>query len=697
MAKPSRKDKNAWDRFLLWAEENQKVIWVVLLLILAPTFAMTGLYQQALLPDTDSAVLATVFGHRITIADKKRTDAAVGMVLRVLEEVQRSDFSPLPGPLGSAGLSLRELDVVDFYAYREKALDKGIRVSDAELIEYIHELWQRYEAGERAEKDLLLQPRPNAQDQNAMFQEYFKRVELAKKKLDELRAVGDGKAFDGESWRRLVEGGAGTQRRILLRDFEETLRDICIIAKLENYVKSSVKVSPQEVYDLYNKEKQRRKLSWVELKVPDSLRDPLAKTLTPDELKQHYETEKNAFKKDLAIKTSWLLLPREHFKAEAEKLVTDEDLKKHYMDNRNDYRRPVLLSSELDFAVRNPEEKAAFEAQVFKPLEEVKDKVREKVIETRTLTEMRAFSQKLAQRIYPPKAPAEVSKTVWEKPALAFDDLVKEFPFLKAGISGFVEQKNAKDGFGDAFTTTVDGWFRSTQQKKAITPLRVAIEGEKGQVFYAKPEIREGNYLPHLKDIENDVRESLAKKKVLEAVEKAAKDASKEVNEGKKDFAAAAEAGLDVEVAGVKAHLDAVPVQVAGAFLSKDGPLTVPKQKDDKAAKDKDKKLALPETEDGDDLETAEESHPASSSILEALFRLPDGDKQKTTVVSDEKAGSCYIVRFDDLHLPNPSGFEAQKASFERTLTQRQATEYFAAYRRDLLREARPEAGKVEG
>ena len=73
------------------------------------------------------------------------------------------------------------------------------------------------------------------------------------------------------------------------------------------------------------------------------------------------------------------------------------------------------------------------------PARELKDKVKEKVIENRTLTEMRAFSQKLAQRIYPPKAPAEVSKTVWEKPALAFDDLVKEFPFLEAGVSGFVE------------------------------------------------------------------------------------------------------------------------------------------------------------------------------------------------------------------------------------------------------------------
>jgi hypothetical protein len=682
MAKQQRKEKNAWDRFLLWAEENQKVIWVVLLIIIAPSFAMTGLFTQVLAPKADSLVAVVVDGKSITQAEYRRMTEAIGTVESVLISIARSDYNPLPGPLAASGLSWGAMDVTQFYAYRGRALKMGIRVPDDELRQYIRDLWQRQEALKRAREDLRAKPQPKPEDQNAAFQMQIEHMMLTRKKLDELRA-GDGSAFDEAGWTTFIEGAEIGRTRILVQDFEETLRDFCLIAKLEHYVTSSIQVSPQEVFELYNKEKARRKLSWAELKVPDALKEKFSKSLTPDELKTYYETSKDKLKRDLSIRSSWLLLPKDHFKAEAEKGITDDDLRKYYQDNRNSYRKPVILSTESDFALRKAEEKAALDAQVYKPFDEVKDKVREKVIEERARTNAQMFSGQLSQRIYPPKPPADAAKAE-DKPAVSFDELVKEFPYLKTGTVSFADQKKAKEAFGVGYTSMVDSWFRTAQANRPISSSSLKAEGENGQVFYTKPDVRPSGYLPALKDIEAEVRNGLAVQKALEAIEKAAKAASEDANTNKKDLAAVSAAGLDVEIAGEKVHVDAFTPQGSGTYVVKEGSLMVPKKKPEKPVE------KTPAVGDEDSDENAEEeAHPASKAIVEAVFRLPEGDKQKTTVVSDAETSSCYIVRFEDVQLPNPGGFEQQKDQLERQLVQEKSQQYFTDWRAALLKEAR--------
>jgi len=208
--------------------------------------------------------------------------------------------------------------------------------------------------------------------------------------------------------------------------------------------------------------------------------------------------------------------------------------------------------------------------------------------------------------------------------------------------------------------------------------------GDKGQIFYTKPDVRQAGYLPSLKEVESEARESLAKQKALEAIEKAAKVASDEVNGGKKDLAALAAAGLDVEIAGEKVHLDAAPVQSSATYVAKDGAIMVPKKKSEKPEDTK------PVNKDDDTrANEEEETHPASKTLLGAVFTLPDGDRQKTSVASDSEVGACYIARFDDVQLPNPAGFEKQKDQLERTLLQESSRLYFAKWRSELLKEVR--------
>src|SRR5262245_30809651 len=133
MAQQSRKDKNAWDRFMLYVHENQKVLWVILLIVIAPSFAMTNLFTNFMGPSQDQRVVRTVAGKAITGAEFLRTKDAIDHVRIILGRARLADFSGLYGVLGDATFSLGDLDPVDYVLYKEEARKHGIVVSDSEL------------------------------------------------------------------------------------------------------------------------------------------------------------------------------------------------------------------------------------------------------------------------------------------------------------------------------------------------------------------------------------------------------------------------------------------------------------------------------------------------------------------------------------------------------------------------------------
>ncbi len=678
MAKQNRneKPKNVWYRLITFAEENQKVIWVLLLLILAPTFAMTGLYTQAFAPKEDTKIFTRVFGQNITQGEIRRAQEGLQQVQARVRSIAMSTMEPLAGSLGSAmGQTLyEEMDPIDYFVFKKKAIDLGLRVSDAELRETIRDLWQRYEAAVRAQKELDTRPGSKAKGPND-YSQFFERLELTKKKLTELRG-GDGKYFDPNSWGRYIEGSDPSNRQGSVREFEDMLRDFILIAKLEAFVTSGVQVTPQEVFSEYNKEAQSRKFTWVELKVSDAVLEKVSKSLKPADVKSYYETQKHLFQKSASIRTAWLLLPKEHFKAEAEKSVNEDGLKAYYVENRNQYRKPTVLSAEVDFAVRSVEEKTKYDSELYMPFEEVKDKVREKVIEEKTRTDLRAFADKIQQRMFPPRT-GDAAKTQPDKPVVSFEELAKEFAFLKTGTSGFVERAKAKEAFGDAFSPFVDSWFSTLEQTKPLNLPRSAQSTDHGQVFYLKPESRPNQYLPAFAEIQAEVGLALAKQKVLEEVE----TVLKKVAEEQKDLTAVA-SGIDITVDGELIHVDAAPAQSSTGFVAKTGRLMVPKKEAEKRPDD----AKMPDSNDED---LQEEAHPSSTEIVQAAFGLPAADKGQVVAATDLEASAAFLVRFDDLKLPDPAKFEARRDSLEQQLRAEQASTAFAEWKRKLLEKSK--------
>jgi hypothetical protein len=688
MSKQRRKDKNLWDRFMLWINENQKVIWVVLLICCAPFFAYNQPVQQLFSPSPERTVAERVYGRDVTQLDLKVAAERLGEVARVARGAFQSVPLTFPEASGQVLRGDREgFDPINFFMFREKARKLGLRVSDAELAEHIRELWQQNEAISLASSEVREKQKnkKSASDQEVGFEFY----QTLMQKKAELSARN---AFEPDSWVDLVR-----TTRLRVSDFEETLRDIYLIGKLESYVKSSVKVSPEEVYKAYREEKQKRRLTWVELKSNEALKEKVAKTLTADDVKAYYEGHKEELKKPFSmVRASWLLVPKDHFKEEVEKSIKDEDLKVYYQDNRDHYRR-TILADEAAFKPRTPEEKQTFEQKLYSPLEEVKDKVREKVVEKKTGEELAAFERQVAARLFPPKPAADAGKTAPEKPA-TFEGLLKEFPFLKTGSTPYVSAEDAKAVFGDAYASRVNEWLNRWRFGAPKTKLEDPTQpspGPKGSVFYAKVQERPPRTLPSLKEIETEVRDTLLKSRVADIVDKAAQALLKDVAEGRKDLGAVVASGLDVEVAGEKVHVEAGPAESSKSFLEKDDELMVSKPKKEGAG-EKDAGTKGATDEEGD---PKEEAHPASQAILGAVFNIQE--MKSLSVAKDPKSGNCYLVRFDDVVYPDPANFEKEKSRIERDLLAGsretgvgKEAKHFKVWRDEVLREALGHATK---
>jgi len=685
MAKQSkRKNLSVVERIEAWVKSNQKVIFVVLLIIIAPTFAMTGIFSGSLSYNSGQQVLNTVFGEDITKADYELAAVQLGHVGGLIVSGFVTTFTPLPGVLGDSELSYpseskptwARLDPAEYYALTAKARSLGIHVSDVELSRYIRELWRRAEAVRRAA--VQLQSDPQSADPSAQANLWSRRIELTRRNIEELGGA-EGTYFDQVSWAKIVERGSG-RNRMRVRDFEEALRNVVLIAKLEAYVKDTVQVSPEKVFEKYNKDKQTRKVSWAEFAVPPELGTKVGATLTDDEVRAFFEEDRQAFKKANSLRGRWLLLSTDHFKAEATKKITEETLKEYFHSHRNYYRRPDISRSEARFALRTVDEMEATQKERFKEFDDVKDDVREKVIEDQTDVDIRAFRDALGLRLHPRDKGAAVP---------TFEEIVAESPFLETGKTAYAPEDEAEEAFGRGYGPQVTRWFAALRSARPVAPTQGAVLGDQGYVFYTDVETRPGNYVPLFSEIEGEVRESLTSNKAATLVEEALKVISSEINDGGKTFDAAVTAGLDVEVGGEAVHIGAAPVATSKTFIGKNGPLMVAKT-EEPASEDGEPSAAVGEDDEGEDAEPAEEAHAASAPILTAAFSIPDDKVGHSAMAADEDQTAGYLVRSDALRLPNPSGFAKDQGGIGTQLQREEQRLYFAAWKLRLMKEALP-------
>lgn len=680
-----------WKRWKLWLSRNEKVLWVVLLVLVAPLFAFTAPVDTFFRPNAANTVRRVYYGEKVTLADLQKAVRSAQAARQIA-----------PSALAAAsdlvlGGSERGLDPYNFYLFKKKAERLGIRVSGTELGERIQELWRENEALRLAWEEVSASP-DSANQQQQMFRLYQLRMEK-QKELSE-RGV-----YDLEGWKTMVKNV-----RQPLRVFEEFLGDLYSIAKLQEYVASSVKVSPQEVYEEFRKERQKRLLSWATWKPSAELLEKLSAGATDDELKAYHTENKADFARPLAVRASYVVVPEEQFKAESEKNLTDEDLEEYYSSHVNDYRTGAILAEEATFALRTKEEQEEFEKALFKPLDEVKEDVREKVLETKTKSALTAFTNNtLRQKLFPG---ADDDAQV---PSL--EALKSEYPYLTTGTTEYATRDDAEEVFGDVYTTEVNRWFREldpppgsqTPAKTEVTPPRWPQTVESGRIFYTQVEVRPA-YDPDFTEVAEEVREAYTKTKAIEAVagalEKAiSTDGEGSATEGEGDSSGEKPSlqervetllaeGVEVQVGEetLSVHPEAEGLVTATEYVRRYGNLRyVPSPTED--TEEPDEEDASKDDPEGDaseeEDEGPEEEVLASSRVVcDVAFDIEA--KGQLAVARDAAEDSCYLVRFDDVIYPDSSEFDTHKGYLENRLLRERRGIYLAEWHRDVLREAEP-------
>ncbi len=673
--------------------ENQRVVWVVVLVLVCFSFGFVGPVQDFFMAPATNPTRARVYGRKVTEGDLDSLGTRLALLYRVflraggvLPELGiNRPLLPLPGLLDDAFEIAAGGASEEFFAFREKALREGFRVSDRELGEHVRFLWERVEALSAAHTEMNARREKAREDPSAPEPSGMDFFSILEKKL---REVGT-KPFDAKSWAGTLEKLSGG-RRLGMSRAEETLRDVLLLSKLFRFVKGSVNVAPQEAFEEFLEQRQRRKLTWAEFPVTRELEEAVAKTVTDEDVALEYEADAKKYGLGDTVKARWLLVPKKHFVGEVSGKLTEEDLQDYYRRYKNLFRKPAVSSLEASFYPLSPEEKAALDRKLFFSLEEVREQVRERAIDEKGTIAMREFARELVRRLYPPQRPGETP----QRPA-TFAELLKEYPFLESKVVDFVEESAAREQFGPGYTRQVETWFRTIAKYRqdaargsATSPPRIEaprtyLEGEDGLVFYSEVQHR-GPRIPLLREIAERVRRDAVLRKSLKALRSALEESAGKIDRGETTFEEETKGPLEVALEPRAGESERAKVSIAPARIESSlepverrGSVKVARPKG--AAEE-----GKGEPEEGE--KPGEAVHEASDAISAAGFG--PAAAAKTAVGTSEKTKAAYLVRVDEIIPPEREAFAKERGRFESDLLLRRRNAHLAEWMKSVRAEA---------
>ncbi len=660
----SKKDLNAWDRFWAIIKANEKVMWVVLLVLICPFFAFPVSMDFFARSGRQNDTVAMVFGQSISQNDYTETLNGIEVV-RALRR-----FSPFEPDFSG---------VIDLRLHAIEADRLGIGVGDAELGAEIREVYWRLAAEEAMYNALRNVQDPKAKDfsiqQQVAFQTYQTRYDELKKN----NRFGDA---EQREWGKKLR-----ERNINGRFFEKSLRDMLRAEKLEKYWRDSVQVAPEEVMEEFKAKEQTRKLSFFEVGSAET-RAEIEKSVTDEELKRRYDADRDEFREPLKIRTDYLSLPVKSFEKDVS--ITDQDIQEQY-DKVKTQRYQTLVGGGVEgsFDLLSPEEKAAREAKAFRPLAEVKEELKTELTKTKTIDAARTAAEKIRERLYPTKPSTIGDKDKKEeKPAPApatFAELAKDYPVAKTGTTPFVSRQDYDSVLGAEIASgQFRTWFdqaegtRTSPGKKDLEAPRAYSSAPNFQdlqyfIFYQSPKVRPAG-VPKFEDAREKVKEAVVKEKLLAKAKEKAEALAGAIKEGKKTFEdAAKEAGQPIVTTG---------------FLERFGAIKVPRTPEEmKKAEEEAKARAS----GGAPAPVEKEKvHPGSHPILEYVFKTLKEPGKVDGFAEDPANSVCYIARFDERTLPDPAKFAEKRATHQRQLLNEKQTAYLAKMRADLTTRGTP-------
>jgi len=645
---------------------NSKVFWVILLALISFSFAFDP--SMVMSPDP---VHGTVFGQEITRSQVQAATSGLEAVHRV------AMLSNTTASYRFFGNLVRS-DPREFLAYLEEAKRVGIRVSDEELAELRRELWRGLRASEIVSKE-----NPAAEESDdARMQAQIRRYEL----LESLRT---NKVFDRRDWGEKVRA----LTRLPTVTFEEALRDALTVAKLEEYVLSSVVVPDPELWEEYQRQDEKRKGSWVALEPTPELETALRASFTDEDLRAHLEVNADEFRQGQAISAEYLIVPREHFASEIAASLTEEDLRSHYEATKESYRRPGI-PVDPGFELLTAEEMEARERENILPFEEAKEQVREKLIADRSNAKARELANALRDRLQVKDAQGNLVT------GATFEELVDEHPFLVAGSVRPTTRVDARRDFGAAYSPIVASWFTTAQRDGDLSSAQRSrllepsvLSDETGFAFYRNVRVLEPR-VPELDEIRDKVADSLYQSRVIDVLENAAREQAEAISAGSASLDALAGTTVAVKITdGVEANARFATLESTPELIGRRDTIRLPAEEPENAEDGDDDSHA----DDADDHEghdhAAEDAkeperkvHPASSALIGALFAIEEqGDATVARAIDGSRA---FVVTYAERAAPDSGGFADRKSQIRSRLLRERQEKAFMDWVQDVRQRA---------
>lgn len=318
-------------------QRNQKLMMTVLLVIIAPSFAFTGL-MTSVMQSSLSGSAYRVFGDTLTFQE----------LFRHKQEL-RNMMVALRAREGLVGrVSARDEDALRYYMQKIEADRLGIALSDEELSEYIREAAKDLICG--AETRVRIQ-QSGQQIPEGLFGAYYNAF------YQQARPT---TRFTKAAYMDALEG---LRIGMNVKEFEDNIALALRLQKLQSAISGSVVVSEREAYEQFDEQQHERVLRFV--RVPaESFAEAAGEKVTDEDLARVYEANKPLFALPNrlsidALKVNFPQLSLSH-------QPTADEVKARY-----DEDKASLYLAKTEFDPENP----GSEEDEYKPLEEVQAQV----------------------------------------------------------------------------------------------------------------------------------------------------------------------------------------------------------------------------------------------------------------------------------------------------------------------------------
>ncbi len=641
-----QKDLTVWDRFWLWVKVNERIFWVILLLLICPAFAFTGPAASYIADFGGGAPVLIVYGDKIYQHD--------------LEQA-RNVVSILGSLRGSGAFGQSGLDPYSLLLYEREADRLGIAVSDRELGKEIRTIYQYRKALE--DYYTHLRNNPPADPSRPDTSIFFNRFEVLRK----------ADAWNSAEWMAILDRLDQRSGLSHPKVFDASLRRYLKAEKLVEYVKSSVQVTESEVLEEFLRKEQFRKLSFVEIAPDGDARKSVEEKITQEEIENAFYADREAYitRGWPQLRVDYLYAPFEAFEDDVE--LTEEEIEKEYESLRPlRFRRGLVTDGVEAFSLRSPEEEKELESKLYRPLEEVRDEVVAELRAKKVKELARQLMLDLRGRAFPRPAAGEDDAPQ----GVSFEALAAEHAFLETGTTPFGTQWEADEKIGKYRSGQIDTVFatlsRNAREQDAskhttprITNTPTETSDESGLVILANLRTRMPGEEPELELVADEVRDKLVTQRLLDALREKVEGLAEKIKSGEVTLEdAASQAGAEVHTT---------------AFLKRNQGIYLPVESED----------------DGDEADDAEDSSEpkteyfdGSPVVLAEAFLIEEEGAAGVTSARDDRNGVYYLVRLDGKLAPDPNDFPESRERYYRQLLADRQNFYLLEWRKQLEQRA---------